>query len=60
MVIKRPLTLEQKKILENKSKPSQDDILAAQDDLFMYLMTRIAELESQLDERQFKSARKGK
>ena len=45
MIIKRPLTAEQLKLLENKSKPTQEDIQAAQDSLFMYLLEKVEELE---------------
>ncbi|MBE8949768.1 MAG: hypothetical protein SR3Q1_04120 [Quinella sp. 3Q1] len=46
MIITRPLTPEQRKLLDDKSKPAQEDILAAQDALFMNLLTRVADLES--------------
>ena len=46
MIISKPLTPEQLKILDAKSKPSQEDILAAQDILFMNLLDRVALLES--------------
>ena len=45
-MISRPLTAEQRKILENKAKPSAEDIRKASDDLFMYLLAKVAELET--------------
>ena len=45
LIIRRPLSDEQKKILEAKSRPSAEDILNAQDDLFMNILTRLNELE---------------
>lgn len=50
MLIRQPLTEEQKKILLNKTKPSAEDIQAATDDLFMNLLSRVAELEAKKDE----------
>ena len=43
-----PLTLEQEKLIEARKQPSAEDIRRAQDDLFMYLLTRVAELEAKL------------
>ena len=54
MIIKRPLTPEQIKAM---SQPSQDDIRKAQDDLFMYLFNKVAELENKVDP-PLKSSRK--
>ena len=45
LIIKRPLTQEQKKILAAKQKPSAGEIQNAQDQLFMYLLEKVAELE---------------
>ncbi len=50
MIIKRPLTKEQKKILADKSKPSQEEILAAQEQLFNYFNEKILELEKERDQ----------
>lgn len=44
-IIKRPLTDEQKRKLSEREKPSQEDINAASDDLFMYLIEKINRLE---------------
>lgn len=44
-IIRKPLSEEQKKILADKEKPSAEEIQQAQDDLFMNLLTRVAELE---------------
>ena len=46
IIIRRPLSDEQKKLLEAKTKPSAEDILNAQDDLFMNILTRLSELET--------------
>lgn len=46
VIFQRPLTAEEKKFLESKTKPSQDDIQAAQDDLFMNILLRLNNLES--------------
>lgn len=51
MIIRRPLSNEQRKILENKSKPTPEDIQSAQDSLFMYLMQKVEQLESELDQK---------
>ena len=48
-IVKRPLTDEDKKIIEGKSKPSAEDIQRASDELFMNLLLRVAELESKLE-----------
>ncbi len=45
MIISKPLTDEQKKILAAKTKPSAEEVLAAQDFLFMNLLQRVAQLE---------------
>ena len=45
IVIKRPITPEQRKLLEAKTKPSTEEIQAAQDALFMYLLEKVSELE---------------
>lgn len=45
-LISKPLTAEQKKILENKTKPSAEEIQKATDDLFMYLLEKVAVLEA--------------
>lgn len=44
-IFTRPLTDEQKQKIAAKSKPSAEDILRAQDDLFMNLLLRVKELE---------------
>ena len=44
-IFTRPLTDEQKQKIAAKSKPSADDILHAQDELFMNLLQRVKELE---------------
>lgn len=46
-IFTRPLTDDQKQKIAAKSKPSAEDILRAQDDLFMNLLLRVNELESQ-------------
>lgn len=46
LIIRKPLSDEQKKLLEAKTRPSAEDILNAQDDLFMNILTRLAELET--------------
>lgn len=48
MIIKKPLTEEQKKILAARTKPAQDDINAAASALFLHLMQRVADLEENL------------
>lgn len=45
MIIKRPLTEEQLKKISEREKPSQEEILKAQDELFMYLIERLDALE---------------
>lgn len=45
MVIRRPLTDEQKKYLANKSKPSQEAINAANEKLMNYITLKLLELE---------------
>lgn len=44
-IFSRPLTPEQLAKLEAKKSPSQEDILHAQDELFMNLLQRVKELE---------------
>ncbi|MBR0289852.1 MAG: hypothetical protein IJQ82_12825 [Selenomonadaceae bacterium] len=46
LIFQRPLTAEEKKFLESKTKPSQEDVQAAQDELFMNILLRLNELES--------------
>lgn len=48
--IQRPLTADEKKFLESKTKPSQDDIQAAQDELFMNILLRLNELETKKEQ----------
>ena len=45
-LIRKPLTEEQRKILENKTKPSAEEIQQATDELFLNLLLRVAELEA--------------
>ena len=45
-IFSRPLSPEQLEKLDAKSKPSAEDIQKAQDDLFMYLLERVAALEA--------------
>ena len=44
-IFTRPLTDDQKQKIAAKSKPSAEDILRAQDDLFINLLLRVQELE---------------
>ncbi len=44
-----PLTQEQIAAIEARKQPSADDIRRAQDDLFMYLLNRVAELEAKIE-----------
>ena len=44
-IFSRPVTPEQLAKIDAKTKPSQDDILRAQDELFMNLLQRVKELE---------------
>lgn len=46
MIIKSPLTPEQIKAM---SQPSQEAVRKAQDELFMYLLQRVAELEAKIE-----------
>lgn len=46
MIIKRPISEEQKAKIEARGKPSQEDINQAASDLILYLMRRIEELET--------------
>lgn len=48
MIIKKPLTEEQKKKIAEREKPSQEEILNAQDQLFMYLLEKVDALEKEL------------
>ena len=48
-LIRKPVTLEQQKILEAKKKPSAEDVQKATDDLFLNLLLRVAELEAKED-----------
>ena len=45
-IMTKPLTAEQKKILEGKTKPSAEDVQKATDELFLNLLLRVAELEN--------------
>lgn len=45
MIIKRPLTEEQKKIIANKDKPSDADRQQALDDFVNYVGLKLLELE---------------
>ena len=45
LIIKRPLTEEQKKYLANKDKPTQEDVRQAEDALFMSILLRLNALE---------------
>lgn len=45
-IIRTPLTEAQKEILKNKEKPSAESVQQAQDQLFMYLLNKVAELEA--------------
>lgn len=45
-IFSRPLSTEQLEKLDAKTKPSAEDILKAQDDLFMFLLERVAALEA--------------
>ena len=47
MIIKKPLTDEQKKKLADREKPSQEDLNHAIDELFINLMNRVDELEQE-------------
>ena len=44
-IFQRPLTQEQRKALAKKKKPTNEDILRGQDELFMNLLNRVATLE---------------
>ena len=44
-IFQRPITPEQRKALEQRKKLSNADILRGQDELFMNLLNRVAELE---------------
>ena len=46
LLIRKPVTAEQKKILEAKKKPSAEDVQKATDELFLNLLLRVAELEA--------------
>lgn len=45
-IFTRPISAEQRAKLDAKTKPSQEDILKAQDELFMNLLLRVKELEN--------------
>ena len=45
----RPVTQEQKKTLEERKKPSQEDINAAASDLIWQLMQKVEALEKERD-----------
>ena len=44
-IFTRPISAEQKAKLDEKKRPSQEDILHAQDELFMNLFQRVKKLE---------------
>lgn len=44
-IFTRPISAEQQAKLDAKKRPSQEDILHAQDELFMNLLQRVKELE---------------
>lgn len=48
--ISRPLSEDDKKILAAKSAPSEEDIRRAEDELFLNLLARVAELERKNEE----------
>ena len=50
LIYQRPLTLEEKKILEAKTKPSADDVQAAQDNLFLNILLRLNDLETKKEQ----------
>ena len=45
MIFTKPLTQEQRRELEQRTKPSTEQLQAAQDALFMNLLERVAQLE---------------
>lgn len=45
-IIRRPISEPQKEILASKEKPSAEEVQQAQDNLFMYLLNKVAELEA--------------
>ena len=45
LLVRKPLTDSQREKIAARSKPSAEDIQRAQDDLFLNLMLRVAELE---------------
>ena len=47
MIIRKPLTEEQKKKLVDREKPSQEEVNHAIDELFIALMNRVDELEQE-------------
>lgn len=47
MIIRKPLTDEQKKKLAEREKPSQEEVNHAIDELFINLMNRVDELEQE-------------
>ena len=46
MIVKRPLTDEQLKKIAEREKPSQEDILNAQDQLFLYILQKLDALDN--------------
>ena len=46
LLVRKPLTDSQREKIAARSKPSAEDIQRAQDDLFLNLMLRVAELEN--------------
>lgn len=44
-IFTRPISAEQYAKIDARTKPSQEDILHAQDELFMNLLQRVKELE---------------
>ena len=47
MIIRKPLTEEQKKKIAEREKPSQEEIQHAIDELFIALMNRVDALEQE-------------
>lgn len=45
-IIRKPLSESQKETLKKKEKPSTEDVQQAQDQLFIYLLNKVAELEA--------------
>lgn len=44
-IFTRPISAEQQDKIDARTRPSQEDILHAQDELFMNLLQRVKELE---------------